>query len=95
MSNNMVEDYGWENIEGFPASEYILPKIIQILGKTIPCRIVDLGCGKGKLCAEMALEGHYVIGLDSDKTGIAISRRNFPHIKFYNFGVQDSITAQG
>lgn len=45
-------------------------------------RILDLGCGTGKLTADIAAAGASVLGIDSSAEMIEQARRNFPHIEF-------------
>jgi len=52
-------------------------------------RVLDLGSGNGALCAELARAGCDAVGVEYDRHGIEISRRNHPGRRFYNFGVQD------
>lgn len=89
MSDNLVTNYGWSSSEGPDSCSYISPKILELLSELQASRVLDLGCGNGKLCSEIAQAGHYVAGVEYDRAGIEIARRSYPAISFYNFGVQD------
>lgn len=89
MSNNLVDDYGWTAADGPHSCGYIAPRIVALLQRLGVRRVLDLGSGNGKLCAELAKVGHDVVGVEYDRAGVAIARANYPQVPFYNFGVQD------
>jgi len=90
MSDNTVNNYGWESTEGPNSCGYITPEIVSILKNLGVKRILDLGAGNGKLCSVLAHEGHQVVGVEYDKQGVEIARSNYNNISFYNYGVQDN-----
>lgn len=89
MNDNVVDDYGWEDAKAPYSCGYIAPKILEVLRALRPRRVLDLGCGNGALCAQLAEAGYHVTGAEYDKSGVATARRNHPQITFYAFGVQD------
>jgi SAM-dependent methyltransferase len=48
----------------------------------VPSRVLDAGCGTGRLTASLRARGHYVVGVDVSNASIAIARQNFPDITF-------------
>lgn len=86
---NTVENYGWTSAEGPYSCGYIRPKILSILKKLGAKSVIDLGAGNGKLCFAMSRAGFRVAGVEYDKTGFETARSTYPHINFYNHGVQD------
>ena len=40
-----------------------------------PCRVLDLGCGTGTLCCDLAERGHRVTGVDPAGAMLAVARR--------------------
>src|SRR5688572_11002406 len=45
-------------------------------------RIIDLGCGTGRLTAQIAESGAEVIGVDRSPEMIGQARQNFPKLRF-------------
>src|SRR5258707_3223055 len=46
-----------------------------------PCRVLDLGCGTGPLCCDLAERGHRVTGVDPAGAMLAVARRK-PHAEW-------------
>lgn len=90
MSENMVENYGWNHDEGPPSCGYITPEIIKILGDLQSKRVADVGCGNGALCRAIQGRLEHVVGIEYDRNGCDIARRECPGMPVYNMGVQDS-----
>ena len=57
-------------------------KVVDLLDPKPGERILDLGCGTGRLTAEIASRDAKVIGLDSSPEMIAQSRINYPDLEF-------------
>jgi 2-polyprenyl-3-methyl-5-hydroxy-6-metoxy-1,4-benzoquinol methylase len=89
MRDNAVGDYGWDTAEGPHSCGYIAPKVMSMLEQLKIKRVLDLGSGNGKLCSELARAGYEVAGSECDTQGVAIARRTYPGLPFYNFGVHD------
>ena len=91
MSSNIVSEYGWNTAEGPRSCDCISPRILKILKRFDVARVLDLGSGNGALCAQLALEGYQVVGVEQDRGGVEVARKSHPQIPFYNFGVQDPV----
>lgn len=89
MPENAVKNYGWDTEKPAYSTGYIAPRIKEILKSLSAKRVVDLGCGNGSLCAELAALGYQMVGVEYDAQGVAIAKQSYPGIPFYNFGVQD------
>lgn len=92
MSNNVVADYGWQSAVRPESLGYIAPQIMQILGTLNVKRICDLGSGNGALVGALEAAGYQVAGVEYDRQGVAVARKTFPTVNFYNLGVQDDPT---
>ena len=90
MSENMVEQYGWESSSETCAHGYITPEVVAILKRFSSRKVLDLGCGNGALCSILSNEGFEVSGVEYDVEGFQIASSSNPNINFYNLGVQDS-----
>jgi 2-polyprenyl-3-methyl-5-hydroxy-6-metoxy-1,4-benzoquinol methylase len=86
---NVVESYGWESVAAPESSSYLTPKDLRILESLKVKRVCDLGAGNGTLVAALRQTGFYAAGVEYDKEGVELSRKNYPDINFYNLGVQD------
>ena len=89
MNKMVVDDYGWDSIQGPYSCSYISPRILSLLKKLGVHRVLDLGSGNGKLCSQLADHGYEVVGIEVDEKGIKIARSAYPELTFYNFGVED------
>ncbi len=89
MTDNFVKDYGWVSAQSAHTGSYLTPRIFELLGQLRAGRVMDLGCGNGALCAELAKAGYQVVGVENDSNGVKIASMAHPQIAFYNFGVQD------
>ncbi|MFC1589022.1 class I SAM-dependent methyltransferase [Pseudomonadota bacterium] len=89
--DNAVKNYGWKNTGKAQSHNYITPVVIAFIKKEMPKRILDLGCGNGNLCNTISKEFNaHVAGIDYDPNGIALAKKSFTSIPFYNYGVQDN-----
>ncbi|MGB2962492.1 MAG: class I SAM-dependent methyltransferase [Anaerolineales bacterium] len=89
MDKMVVDDYGWDSIEGPHSCAYITPRILSLLKKLGVRRVLDLGSGNGMLCSQLADQGYEVVGVEVDEKGISIARSAYPEVDFYNFSVED------
>jgi 2-polyprenyl-3-methyl-5-hydroxy-6-metoxy-1,4-benzoquinol methylase len=89
MSENTVEDYGWHSPTQSYSNSYIEPRIKEILQRLQVKRVADLGTGNGAMCDALAKSGLQMVGIEYDKAGVELAKQSYPHINFYNFGVQD------
>jgi len=58
-----------------------------MLGSTGAKSVLDIGCGNGALCGELAMNGYAVTGYDPSETGIALARQRYPKIPFHRIGI--------
>ena len=89
MSNILVDEYGWQSSSGPESCGYIAPEVLSILAKLGVSRVCDLGSGNGALVGVLNEAGYQVAGIEYDRQGVEIARKNHPCINFYNLGVQD------
>jgi trans-aconitate methyltransferase len=58
--------------------------LLQVLAPQAGERILDVGCGTGRLTAEIACAGAEVVGIDYSPTMISQARDNYPILVFEN-----------
>jgi 2-polyprenyl-3-methyl-5-hydroxy-6-metoxy-1,4-benzoquinol methylase len=89
MSNNLVDEYGWQSSSGPESCGYITPEVLRILATLNVKRVCDLGSGNGALVGVLHGAGYQAAGVEYDRRGVEIARQNHPGINYYNMGVQD------
>ncbi len=89
MNTNVVDHYGWDSADRPTSCGYIGPRVIEELGALRVRRVLDLGCGNGTLCGELARRGYAVCGVDQDEAGVRLAQERHPALRFHRLGVQD------
>lgn len=84
-----VKEYGWSPNEPYHW-RYLTPLILNLVQSLHISRVLDLGSGNGKMCSLLSDRCSLVVGVEYDKTGVQVASESYPHISFFNLGVQDS-----
>lgn len=88
--SNSIENYGWTDVCQPESSNYITPKIIELLQSNPSIgKVCDVGSGNGALCSALDKHGFSPCGIEYDVNGYNLARNNYSNIPFFNFGVQD------
>ncbi len=58
-------------------------------------RVVDIGCGNGALCRELASRGYEVAGCEPSADGVRLAKNSAPELVFHQLGVDDDPSAVG
>jgi 2-polyprenyl-3-methyl-5-hydroxy-6-metoxy-1,4-benzoquinol methylase len=66
----------------------VAPSVIRQLKRVRAKRVLDLGCGNGRLCKELANEGFEAVGIDADARGIEIARKEHA-VPFYRISLDE------
>lgn len=74
--------YDWQRITRVPSHNYLAPAVKEYLASLHATSILDLGCGDGRLTAELHADGLPIQGVDFSPVGIAKAQANFPHVDF-------------
>ncbi|MFC5287479.1 methyltransferase domain-containing protein [Actinokineospora guangxiensis] len=79
-----------DRIEELPGMAEARARVREMLALPAGSAVVDVGCGAGHAAAELAAEGHRVIGVDLDEATIAAARSRHPGIEFH-VGAADAL----
>ena len=60
-----------------------------LLGRTVGRRILDAGCGTGRVAVELARRGHSVVGVDADLDMLATARTKAPDLSWIHADLAD------
>jgi SAM-dependent methyltransferase len=60
-----------------------------LLGQTDGRRILDAGCGTGRVAVELARRGHSVVGVDADHDMLATARTKAPDLSWIHADLAD------
>ena len=84
MANLVGEDsnYGHDS-EPATSDGYLLPKLIDVLGRRTPkgAALFDLGAGNGGAAGKLSSLGYSVVAVEPSPEGVMIARQRFPDLK--------------
>jgi len=69
--------------------------IINLCAELRARRVIDIGCGNGALCRELASRGYEVVGCEPSADGIRFAQNSAPELVFHQLGVDDEAGAVG
>jgi 2-polyprenyl-3-methyl-5-hydroxy-6-metoxy-1,4-benzoquinol methylase len=75
--------------------DYLWGHIINLCAELRARRIVDIGCGNGALCRELANRGYDVVGCEPSADSFRLAQRAAPELVFHAIGVDDDPSAIG
>lgn len=81
--------FRWHTDSPTDAGDYITAAVLSALGQMGAKRVLDVGCGNGRLTRLIHESGFMVEGCDVSAEGVAIARARYPAIQFHNLGVYD------
>lgn len=89
MSEAKTENYGWDSTPP-GSSDYINPAIRKLLANLAPKTVIDVGCGNGVLCGDLAKDGYDILGVDADEKAIQLARQSYPAAQFQLISLDDA-----
>ena len=94
-----ISGYTYQNAEKNHSHGYLLPSVIDILGKiqkVSGCekKLFEVGCGNGSVAATLAAGGWSVTGIDPSEQGIKFAHEQYPAIKLNRGSAYDNLAAQ-
>jgi 2-polyprenyl-3-methyl-5-hydroxy-6-metoxy-1,4-benzoquinol methylase len=75
--------------------DYLWRHIISLCAALRARRIVDIGCGNGALCRELAGGGYEVVGCEPSAESLRFAQRAAPGLAFHRLGVDDDPSVIG
>ena len=74
---------------------YLWGHVISLCKAFDAHRIVDIGCGNGALCRELASRGYEVVGCEPSAESFHLAERGVPGLVFHRLGVDDDASVIG
>ncbi|MDJ0795459.1 MAG: class I SAM-dependent methyltransferase [Calothrix sp. MO_167.B12] len=85
-------EYSYVNADFGHHHVYLLDPLFELISEyninhSKRLKILDLGCGNGSICHQIAQQGHEVFGIEDSASGVLFASQNFPECRF----IQSSI----
>ncbi|HUG10948.1 MAG TPA: class I SAM-dependent methyltransferase [Opitutaceae bacterium] len=94
-SNATPGEYHYGSADAAHTSDYLWKPILAACAQFGAKRVLDLGCGNGAFCRELAHAGFSAVGCDPSGEGIRIASESVPGATFKQLGVDDDPTLLG
>jgi 2-polyprenyl-3-methyl-5-hydroxy-6-metoxy-1,4-benzoquinol methylase len=94
-SEGYLAEYPYGSGKAPHTEAYVWRHIISLCAELRARRIVDIGCGNGALCRELASRGYEVVGCDPSADGVRFAQSAAPELVFHQIGVDGEPTAVG
>ena len=94
-SRRHLAEYHYGSAEAPHTEEYLWRHIISLCVELRARRVVDIGCGNGALCRELASRGYEVVGCEPSADGVRFAQSAAPELVFHQLGVDDEPIAVG
>jgi len=88
-------EYHYGSKEAPHTRDYLWAHIIRLCEELHARRIVDIGCGNGSLCRELASLGYEVVGCEPSAESLQVAQLGAPASVFYRLGVDDDPSVIG
>lgn len=85
-ASDMVAGYD-EQVLASPLAEADIAFCVQHFAK--PGRLIDLGCGTGRLCLHFATKGYDCVGVDLSDEMLAVAKKRGPNVKWMKLNLVD------
>jgi 2-polyprenyl-3-methyl-5-hydroxy-6-metoxy-1,4-benzoquinol methylase len=94
-SEGYFAEYHYGSAEAPHTEAYLWRHIISLCAELGARRVVDIGCGNGALCRELARRGYEVVGCEPSADGVGLARSSAPELVFHQLGVDDDPSVVG
>jgi 2-polyprenyl-3-methyl-5-hydroxy-6-metoxy-1,4-benzoquinol methylase len=90
-----LAEYHYGSADAPHTEAYLWPRIISLCAELGARRVIDIGCGNGALCRELASRGYEVVGCEPSADGVRLARSSAPELVFHQLGVDDDPSVVG
>lgn len=87
--------FHYDSADAAHTAAYLWRYITKMCAELHARRVVDIGCGNGALCRELASRGYEVVGCEPSTEGVRLARSSASELAFHQLGVDDDPTAVG
>jgi 2-polyprenyl-3-methyl-5-hydroxy-6-metoxy-1,4-benzoquinol methylase len=94
-SEGYLAEYHYGSAEAPHTEAYLWRHIITVCAELGARRVVDIGCGNGALCRELARRGYEVVGCEPSADGVRLAWSSAPELVFHQLGVDDDPSVVG
>jgi 2-polyprenyl-3-methyl-5-hydroxy-6-metoxy-1,4-benzoquinol methylase len=99
MNNTISSDTAYENFADGQFLRTHFKLLPHVLGYADSCNaesILDIGCGDGAMANALIKPGRTVVGIEPSEMGVALAKKNYPHLRVERMGIYDDpSTLQG
>ena len=95
VSQRYLTEFHYGSADAAHTKAYLWPQIITLCAELGARRIIDIGCGNGALCRELASLGYEVIGCEPSADSVRLAQSSAPDLVFHQLGVDDDPSALG
>ena len=90
-----LPEFHYESAEAAHTEKYLWRHIIALCAELRARRVIDIGCGNGALCRELARRGYEVVGCEPSADGMRFAQSSAPELVFHQLAVEDDPGAIG
>ena len=94
-SGGNLAEFHYTSADAPHTEAYLWRHIIALCGELGARRVLDIGCGNGALCRELASRGYEVAGCEPSADGVRLAQSSPPELVYHQIGVDDDPTAVG
>jgi 2-polyprenyl-3-methyl-5-hydroxy-6-metoxy-1,4-benzoquinol methylase len=94
-SQGSLAEYHYGSAEAPHTEAYLWPYFFSLCEEFGARSVVDIGCGNGALCRELARRGYEVVGCEPSADGVRFAQSAAPELVFHQLGVDDDPSAVG
>jgi 2-polyprenyl-3-methyl-5-hydroxy-6-metoxy-1,4-benzoquinol methylase len=94
-TRSYLAEYHYGSAEAAHTEAYLWRHIITLCAELNARRIIDIGCGNGALCRELASRGYEAVGCEPSTDGVRFAQSSAPELVFHQLGVDDDPSAAG